>query len=142
MSPQVHCITLPVDDLARSLTFYRDGLGLPVEGGGPGDDHLVCSLEGGRYLVLITRDGFAGFTELVGVGLAERGHSGCILSHFTGARVEVDTLLARVRRVGGGRVVDAAERPWGYAGYVADPDGHVWEIMYNANLAGGGAEQA
>ena len=32
MRPSVRVITLGVDDLERSLTFYRDGLGLPTDG--------------------------------------------------------------------------------------------------------------
>ena len=32
MKPRVTVITLGVDDLERSLKFYRDGLGLPTQG--------------------------------------------------------------------------------------------------------------
>lgn len=32
MKPRISVITLGVDDLERSLEFYRDGLGLPTEG--------------------------------------------------------------------------------------------------------------
>src|SRR5690606_2668713 len=32
MKPRLSVITLGVDDLERSLKFYRDGLGLPTEG--------------------------------------------------------------------------------------------------------------
>ncbi len=32
MKPRVSIITLGVDDLAKSLAFYRDGLGFPTEG--------------------------------------------------------------------------------------------------------------
>lgn len=32
MQPRVTVITLGVDDLERSLAFYRDGLGFPTEG--------------------------------------------------------------------------------------------------------------
>ena len=32
MKPRISLITLGVDDLERSVTFYRDGLGLPTEG--------------------------------------------------------------------------------------------------------------
>ena len=32
MDPKIFFITLPVDDLDRSLAFYRDGLGWPTEG--------------------------------------------------------------------------------------------------------------
>jgi uncharacterized protein len=32
MKPRITLITLGVDDLEKSLAFYRDGLGLPTEG--------------------------------------------------------------------------------------------------------------
>ena len=32
IKPRIHLITLAVDDLERSLAFYRDGLGLESEG--------------------------------------------------------------------------------------------------------------
>ena len=32
MKPRVTVITIGVDDLERSLRFYRDGLGLPTQG--------------------------------------------------------------------------------------------------------------
>jgi uncharacterized protein len=32
MKPTIKVITLGVNDLERSLGFYRDGLGLPTEG--------------------------------------------------------------------------------------------------------------
>jgi catechol 2,3-dioxygenase-like lactoylglutathione lyase family enzyme len=32
MQPRIHVITLAVDDLERSLGFYRDGLGLDSPG--------------------------------------------------------------------------------------------------------------
>jgi len=32
MKPRIKVITLAVSDLERSLTFYRDGMGLPTQG--------------------------------------------------------------------------------------------------------------
>ena len=32
MKPRITIITLGVDDLEKSLAFYRDGLGLPTQG--------------------------------------------------------------------------------------------------------------
>jgi catechol 2,3-dioxygenase-like lactoylglutathione lyase family enzyme len=31
MKPRITVMTVGVDDLERSLTFYRDGLGLPLQ---------------------------------------------------------------------------------------------------------------
>ncbi|CAH1200552.1 hypothetical protein PAECIP111893_01440 [Paenibacillus plantiphilus] len=32
MKPRITVLTIGVDDLDRSLAFYRDGLGLPTQG--------------------------------------------------------------------------------------------------------------
>ena len=36
MEPRISLLTLGVADLARATAFYRDGLGLPVQGEFPG----------------------------------------------------------------------------------------------------------
>jgi uncharacterized protein len=54
------------------------------------------------------------------------------LGHFASSRAEVDDLLRRAAAAGA-TVTDAAhDRPWGiYSGYFSDPDGHLWEIIWN-----------
>jgi hypothetical protein len=35
----------------------------------------------------------------------------------------------------GGLTHEAHDRPWGiYSGYSRDPDGHLWEVMWNPQL--------
>ena len=133
MTPRISCITLPVDDVALALAFYRDGLGLPVEGVDvrSEDDHMAIALPGGLYLVLILRPGFSRFTALAGQTDAGPGTSECILSYFAPSRDEVDSIMERAASNGGSIADAAAEQEWGYAGYLRDPDGHLWEIMYN-----------
>ena len=56
MNPRIHIITLGVDDLERSLRFYRDGLGFPTKGIiGKEFEHgatAVFELQGGMMLSL------------------------------------------------------------------------------------------
>ena len=140
MMTTIHCLTLAVDDIERSLTFYRDGLGLPTPGdAGAGGDHVALPLPGGLYFVLILRPEFAEFTGLAGQTTAAPGTSECILSYFAASREDVDAILDRAERAGGLRRGPTAERPWGYAGYFSDPDGHLWEVMWNAGLAAEGS---
>jgi predicted lactoylglutathione lyase len=50
------------------------------------------------------------------------------------SRDEVDRLLAQAAGAGGTITAPAHVRPWGiYSGYFADPDGHLWEIVWNPN---------
>lgn len=63
MKPNIKVITLGVDDLHRSLRFYRDGLGLPTEGivGTEFEDGAVVffHLDGGLVLALYPRPALA-----------------------------------------------------------------------------------
>lgn len=133
MKTSIHCITLAVDDIARSAEFYRGGLGLPVAEGGDGADHIPIQLPNGLYLVLVDRAGFAEFARMTDQPEAPAGSSECILSYFASSKEEVDALLARVAGAGA-RTVPAAEKSWGYAGFFKDPDGHLWEVLWNAYL--------
>src|SRR5262249_44630847 len=44
MPAAISCVTVPVDDLQKSIAFYRDGLGLAVEESD--EDHAVFDLDG------------------------------------------------------------------------------------------------
>jgi predicted lactoylglutathione lyase len=133
MKQRVDCLSLPTDDLSRVITFYRDGLGWPMEDIGEDADHIPLMLQGGSYLVFIRRPEFASFTEIAKLETAPRGASGCILSYFAASRDEVDDILRRAAKAGAS-VTPAGERAWGYAGYFADPDSHLWEILWNADF--------
>jgi uncharacterized protein len=54
------------------------------------------------------------------------------LGRFASSRAEVDDLL-RCAASAGGTITDPGhDRPWGiYSGYFTDPDGHLWEIIWN-----------
>lgn len=137
MNSRLNCITLPVSDLKASLTFYRHGLGLPTDDIGEltdADDHVALKLEGGLYLVLILRAGFAEFTTLAQQAEAPSGVSECVLSYFATSQTEVDEILQLCAANGGAVAGQPVAQPWGYAGYVKDPDGHLWEIMFNPKM--------
>lgn len=134
MKTTISCITLPVDDLRQSFTFYRDGLGLVAEEPDENADHVAFSLEGKLYLVIILRHEFRKFTELANHTSIAKGSSECILSYFTASKEEVDAILQNVEKAGATTAGNPSEQPWGYAGYFKDPDGHLWEIMWNPAL--------
>ena len=48
------------------------------------------------------------------------------------SRAEVDALLAQAEQAGATLTGQPHDRPWGiYSGYFRDPDGHLWEIIWN-----------
>lgn len=133
MQPRISFITLCVDDLDRSLHFYRDGLGLPTEGIiGTEFEHGAVAffkLQSGLTLGLWPRRSLEHDT---GVTLSRGGVSPVLLSHNVRDRAEVDALLKQVEAAGGVIVKPAADAFWGgYTAYFLDLDHHLWELAWN-----------
>jgi catechol 2,3-dioxygenase-like lactoylglutathione lyase family enzyme len=136
MKPHITVLTLGVADLERSLAFYRDGLGLETEGiVGKEFEHgavVFFKLSGGLMLALWAEDDIAHDT-----GLTKSSHSptAFTIGHNVGSRSEVDEVMGQAARAGATIVKPAQETFYGgYAGYFRDPDGHVWEIVWNPDL--------
>lgn len=142
MKPRIHLVTLAVEDLERSLTFYRDGLGLESDGlvgtEFVGDDVnptgtiALFRLQGGLVLSVFPRSELAKDAR---VPLAEGKSGEFSLGHAVASRAEVDEVMAAAEAAGA-TVTDAPhDRPWGiYSGYFQDPDGHLWEILHHPDF--------
>jgi catechol 2,3-dioxygenase-like lactoylglutathione lyase family enzyme len=133
MRPRITVITLGVDDLEASLAFYRDGLGLPSDGiVGEELEHGAVAffdLQSGVRLALWARADIAHDTALPQSG---RSPTELTLGHNVGRREEVDTAMRQAERAGARIVQPAHDTFWGgYAGYFADPDDHLWEVVWN-----------
>jgi predicted lactoylglutathione lyase len=127
MPAAISCVTLPVDDLQKSLVFYK-GLGLSAEE--QDADHAAFNLDG-VYLVLLNRGDFGDYVETVGQRPASKGNAAAILSYFADSRGEVDQIIAKAKRVGANAT--APEDDEGvYSAYFTDPDGHTWEVLHDA----------
>lgn len=130
MEPRISLITLGVDDLQRSLRFYRDGLGLPTSWNG--DKGVVFFQTRGTALALYPRNCLA---EDVGPHVSPQpgGFSGITLAHNVREKAEVDQILARAVAAGAKLEKPAQDTFWGgYSGYFSDPDGHLWEVAWGA----------
>lgn len=133
MEPRVTVLTLGVDDLDRAVAFYRDGLGLPTEGVvGREFEHGAVAffdLQSGLRLALWERSNIAWDSGLPG-GL--RSATEMTLGHNVRSREDVDRVMAEATAAGATVVKPAHETFWGgYAGYFQDPDGHLWEVVWN-----------
>jgi hypothetical protein len=141
MKPRIHAITLAVEDLERSLAFYR-GLGLESPGIVAeeylGDDEMaagaiaVFQLDRGLLLCVYPRSELAKDAKVP----APAPSSGLFsIGHAVQSREEVDALLDAAEAAGATLTVKAYDRPFGvYSGYFEDPDGHLWEILWNPGL--------
>ena len=133
MQARVTVITLGVDDLERSLAFYRDGLGLASEGiVGKEFEHgavAFIQLQAGVRLALWPRTSIAHDT---GLPLSPASPTDMTLGHNVGSKAEVDAVMQQAKSAGATVVKPAQETFWGgYAGYFQDPDGHLWEVVWN-----------
>jgi uncharacterized protein len=142
MEARIHVLTLAVSDLERALSFYRDGLGFDSAGvigtEFVGDDDnaagaVVMFNLNGLTLALYPRSELAKDAQ-VPLGPSKTGEFS--IGHLVASKGDVDTLLAKAEAAGATLTRPAHERPWGiYSGYFADPDGHLWEIIWNPQLA-------
>ena len=137
MKPRLTFVTLAVDDLDRSLRFYRDGLGLPTDSiigreFGPDAEVVFIKMAGGLVLALWRRSSLA---KEAGVTRGAPNPGEFSLAHNVGSKAEVDAVLAEARAAGALIAVPAADRVWGgYSGYFQDPDGHLWEVCWNPDF--------
>lgn len=133
MKPRISVITLGVADLDRALAFYRDGLGLPTDGiVGREFEHGAVAffdLSGGLKLALWAQDDIVHDT---GLAKTKSSATAVTLGHNVGSKGDVDEVMAQARGAGAVVVKKAAETFYGsYAGYFMDPDGHIWEVVFN-----------
>jgi catechol 2,3-dioxygenase-like lactoylglutathione lyase family enzyme len=136
VQPAIHVITLGVADLERSLAFYR-ALGLESEGvigtEFPGGAAAMFELQSGLILAVYGRDDLANDANTT---FHAPGSGEFSIGHLVGSRDEVDAVLAEATAAGATLTEEPHDRPWGiYSGYFRDPDGHLWEVIWNPRLA-------
>lgn len=136
MKPRISVLTLGVDDLERSLEFFRDGLGLHTQGivGSEFEHGAVAFFElaGGLTLAIWPRSDLA---HDAGLPLSAPGATELSLGHLVNSRAEVDQIMEQARNAGATIVKKAGDTFWGgYGGYFLDPDGHLWEIAWNPQV--------
>ncbi len=133
MKPQITVITIGVNDLEKSLKFYRDGLGLPTQGIiGTEFEHgaiALFDLQCGLKLAIFRREDIA-YDARVAFGVASATEF--TIGHIVGSKHEVDIVMEQAKNAGATITDSAHDRFWGgYSGYFQDPDGHLWEVVWN-----------
>jgi uncharacterized protein len=133
MKARLSVLTIGVEDLERSLRFYRDGLGLSTPGiVGTEFEHGAVAffdLQDGLRLAAWRREDLAHDS-----GLAKSAPSATefSLGHNVASEREVDEVMEQARKAGARIVKKAQKAFWGgYSGYFQDPDGHLWEVVFN-----------
>jgi uncharacterized protein len=136
MEPRITVLTLGVDDLERSLTFYRDGLGLPTEGiigtEFEGGDVVFFHVNQEMILALYPRQSISKDSTLA---VTAPSPTDFTIGHNVASIEEVDKLIEQARAAGAIIPDPPRDRAWGgYSGHFQDPDGHLWEIVWNPSL--------
>jgi catechol 2,3-dioxygenase-like lactoylglutathione lyase family enzyme len=112
-NPSVGAVVFFVKDLARSVGWYRDALGLETRTIGGHDGPFALAMAGAVELVFIRRDEPAGRTPIVVFRLSE------------GIDAVVESLAAKRVEI----VLPVSETPdGGLSADFLDPDGHVLSV--------------
>jgi len=133
MQPRITVITIGVADLKRALHFYREGLGLATPGiiGQEFADGAVVfiDLQPGLRLALWPRQSIAHDT---GLPATPPSATEFTLGHNVASKTAVDAVMTQAAAAGATIVKAAHDTFWGgYSGYFQDPDGHLWEVVWN-----------
>ncbi|WP_226658991.1 VOC family protein [Pseudalkalibacillus hwajinpoensis] len=133
MKPRVSVITIGVNDLNEALHFYRDGLGFSTEGiVGEEFDHGAVAffdLQPGLKLAIWHRKDIAHEAK---INVHHPSPTEFTLGHNVNSKTEVDRVMDKAKRAGAIITDPAHDTFWGgYSGHFQDPDGHLWEIVWN-----------
>lgn len=125
MSVTMTAVMLGVEDLNRSKTFYRDGLGCSIDQDYPKFVSFDLG-DGSSSLALYEREAAA---QDAGVSSEGTGFRGVSFHFVVESSDVVDDTLRKAVAAGGNVVKQPAKAKWGgYFGYFSDPDGYLWKV--------------
>jgi uncharacterized protein len=133
MKQRINVLTLGVNDLEKSMKFYRDGLGWKTKGI-TGTEYengevVLFNLDNGMALSLYERKNLAWDSQLK---LQPESATEFSIGYFVNNDHEVDAAMEQAQKAGAKVIKPAQKTFWGgYAGYIQDIDGHLWEIGHN-----------
>ena len=122
MDQRVSMITLGVADVPAARSFYEK-LGWTVT---VTDGDIVMFQAGDMIVSLWWRDKLD-----VDGGVAYRGGYGLAsLAYAVASSAAVDAVCRQAVEAGASITRDPGDKPFGYSGVFADPDGHTWEVAW------------
>jgi predicted lactoylglutathione lyase len=130
MNIRTTVVCLPIQNLDNTLKFYKNVFGLPdiqIEEG------MVTVELRNLSLFLMEMNAFETYSRKAGRGVQfPKDNVGTIISCALLTKEDVDTALENALNFGGTVPNKASidETYGGYIGYISDPDGHLWELVY------------
>src|SRR5450432_449319 len=136
MKPRITILTIGVDNLEKSYEFYHNGLGLASKGivGTEFENGAVAffDLQNGMQLALYPRKSLALDT---GIPMSAPSPTEFSIGHNVRSKAAVDSVMELAKKAGTKIKEHARDRFWGgYSGYFQDPDGHLWEVVWNPDM--------
>jgi uncharacterized protein len=129
MEQRVSLITLGVANLERSRQFYER---LGWRRSMAQSEGIVFFQAGGMAVALYPRQELS---KDANVAPAGSGFQGITLAYNARNRSEVDSVLADAVAADAKLLKPAQEAFWGgYSGYFSDPDGFLWEVVWNPSF--------
>lgn len=131
MEQHINYITLGVADLAESRRFYRDVFGWQETAD---SNENIAFFQAGNAL-LLALFGKTALAHDAQIPEQSSGFPRFTLAHNVGSEAEVDALFAGFAAKNANIIKAPQKVFWGgYSGYLADPDGFLWEIAFNPFL--------
>ena len=131
MEQHINYITLGVADLAESRRFYREVFGWQETAD---SNENIAFFQAGNAL-LLALFGKTALAHDAQIPEQSSGFPRFTLAHNVGSEAEVDALFAgfAAKNI---NIIKAPQKVFwgGYSGYLADPDGFLWEIAFNPFL--------
>lgn len=125
--PQMIFVNLPVTDLGRSRRFY-EALGFTINPQFSDDTAACVVVSEFIFLMILTRDRFAGFAPLP---VAETARTtGVLIALSRDDRAAVDRITQAAIIAGGSEPKPATDLGFMYTRTFLDPDGNVFEPMW------------
>lgn len=119
--------------MARSVRFYRDGLGFETDEKRDCPEIVFFNCAGTK-LELYPLDRLAEDIDSENPPQGG-GFSGVTLAYNARTRDEVDAVMARARDAGAQVAKEPQDVFWGgYSGYFKDPDGYYWEVAWGPDF--------
>ena len=123
MDQRINVITLGVADVARARAFYET-LGWSL---GFTDDDIVMFQAGPMIVSLWSRSKLA---DDSGVAEPPTAWGGFTLGYAVDDPTAVDDVCRHAEQAGATITRAPVDKPFGYSGVFADPDGHTWEVAH------------
>ena len=131
MEQHINYITLGVADLAESRRFYREVFCWQETAD---SNENIAFFQAGNAL-LLALFGKAALAHDAQIPEQSSGFPRFTLAHNVGSEAEVDSLFAGFAAKNTNIIKAPQKVFWGgYSGYLADPDGFLWEIAFNPFL--------